>query len=155
VVQASRWQIPALILIRNPKDAVLSFVVRDPISLGLALKYYISFYETVADYRDTLVLGTFEEVTSNYGSVIERVNEKFGTTFLPFQNNERSVRELFARMEKNYRKRNPETSLEAKISRPSTAREVIKRRMEHELRRTRYRDLISDAESVYRRLTGS
>ena len=44
VVRAARWQIPTLVLIRKPKDAVLSFVVRDPISVDLALKYYISFY---------------------------------------------------------------------------------------------------------------
>src|SRR5215211_6607259 len=32
VVRAARWQIPTLVLIRRPKDAVLSLVLRDPIS---------------------------------------------------------------------------------------------------------------------------
>src|SRR5215211_5981100 len=46
VIRASTWRIPTLILIRKPKDAVLSFAIRDPISVDQALRYYITFYET-------------------------------------------------------------------------------------------------------------
>jgi hypothetical protein len=46
VVRAARWQIPTLVLIRRPRDAVLSFAVWDPISVDKALRYYLSFYET-------------------------------------------------------------------------------------------------------------
>ena len=81
VIRAARWRIPTLVLIRRPKDAVLSFAIRDPISVEQALKYYLSFYETVEGYGDAYVLGTFEEVTEDFGLVIRRLNERFGASF--------------------------------------------------------------------------
>src|ERR671911_1748803 len=118
VVRAARWRIPTLVLIRKPRDAVLSFAVRDPISVDQALRYYLSFYETVEEYRDSYVLGLFEEVTEDFGGVIRRINDRFGTTFSPFSHDERNVDGVFARIEANTRKRFGETSLENKVSRP-------------------------------------
>ena len=42
-------------------------VIRDPISVDQALRYYISFYETAEKYRDSYVLGLFEDVTGTSG----------------------------------------------------------------------------------------
>jgi hypothetical protein len=85
VVRAAQWRIPTLVLIRKPKDAVLSFAVWDPISVDQALRYYVSFYETAEKYRDAYVLGLFEEVTEDFGQVIKRLNDKFGTKFSVFR----------------------------------------------------------------------
>jgi hypothetical protein len=121
VIRAAQWRIPTLVLIRKPKDAVLSFAVRDPISVDQALRYYLSFYETVEKYRDSYVLGLFEEVTEDFGGVIRRINDRFGTTFSPFSHDERNVDGVFARIEENSRKRFGEASLGNKVSRPSPA----------------------------------
>ena len=153
VIRASRWGIPALVIIRDPRDAVLSFVVRDGIPVDQALKHYVSFYETVAEYRDDFVLGTFKEVTGDYGTVIRRINDRFGTDYRLFPHNERSVGQVFARMEKGYRKRHAEETVEARISRPSPGRERMKREVSHELDDPRHRRLISTARAVYERLT--
>src|SRR3712207_7413097 len=140
VVRAARWQIPTLVLIRKPKDAVLSFVIRDPISVDLALKYYISFYKTVEKYRDAYVLGLFEEVTEDFGQVIKRINDKFGTTFSLFRHDEENVSKVFAGMEKRARKvygdevYGDETLLlERKVARPSAVRKRIKQEIEYDL----------------------
>ena len=154
VIRAARWHIPTLVLIRKPKDAVLSFAVRDPISVEMALRYYLSFYETVEEYRDAYVLGRFEEVTGDFGAVIRRINEKFGTTFSEFRHDERNVDAVFARMERNSRKRFEETSWENKVSLPLAAREMSKRAVKYELEDPERRALISRAETIYDRLTG-
>jgi hypothetical protein len=153
VIRASTWRIPTLVLIRKPKDAVLSFAIRDPISVDKALRYYLSFYETVEGYRDAYVLGLFEEVTEDFGDVIRRINGRFGTTFSPFSHDEPNVDGVFARIEKNSRKRFGETSLENKVSRPFASREKLKREVGYELENPKRRDLISRAETVYDRLT--
>jgi hypothetical protein len=155
VIRAARWRIPTLVLIRNPKDAVLSLVIRDPISVDQALRYYVSFYETAEKYRDAYVLGLFEEVTGDFGQVIRRMNEKFGTTFSLFRHNEQHVDEVFARVERNSKKRFGETSWENKVSRPFAAREKLKREVGYELQSPRRRALISRAETVYDRLISS
>ena len=152
VVRAAQWRIPTLVLMRKPKDAVLSFAIRDPISVDQALRYYVSFYETVEEYRDAYVLGLFEEVTEDFGEVIRRINNRFKTTFSPFSHDERNVDAVFARIEKNSRKRFGETSMENRASRPFASREKLKREVEYELESPKRRDLISRADSVYERL---
>jgi hypothetical protein len=154
VIRAARWRIPTLVLIRKPKDAVLSFAIRDPISVEQALRYYLSFYESVEEYRDAYVLGRFDEVTENFGQVIRRINDKFGTTFAAFDHDERNVDEVFARVERNSKKRFGEASWENKVSRPFASREKQKREVGYDLDSPKRRALISRAETVYERLTG-
>ena len=153
VIRAARWRIPTLVLIRKPKDAVLSFAIRDPISVDQALKYYLSFYKTVEKYRDSYVLGLFEEVTEDYGQVISRLNDKFGTTFSLFRHDEQNVNAVFARLEKNSRKRYGETHWETKVSRPSVAKERMKHEVGYDLKNPKRERLIAEAEAVYDRLT--
>jgi hypothetical protein len=153
VIRAARWRIPTLVLIRKPKDAVLSFAIRDPISVDQALRYYLSFYETVEEYRNAYVLGLFEEVIEDFGEVIRHINDRFGTIFSPFIHDEQNVEGVFARIERNSRKRFGEMSLENKASRPFAARERLKRKVEYDLEDPKRRGLISRAETVYDRLT--
>jgi hypothetical protein len=76
---------PVIVLIRQPQDAVLSLVLRDPhISIGRALDDYSVFYEEVGLVRDRCVVAPFEEVVSDYGAIIRRVNERFATDFAAF-----------------------------------------------------------------------
>jgi hypothetical protein len=152
VIRAARWRIPTLVLIRRPKDAVLSLAIRDPISVDQALRYYISFYETAEQYRESYVLGLFEDVTGDFGQVIKRLNDKFGTTFSLFRHNEESVNELFAGMETQARKKYGETLWERKVQRPAATREKIKDEIEYESENPRRKKLIERAEAVYDRL---
>src|SRR5918993_4609834 len=153
VIRASRWRIPTLVLIRKPRDAVLSFAIRDPIPVDQALRYYLSFYETVEGYHDAYVLGTFEEVTGDFGLVIQRINDRFGTNFSPFRHNERNVEAVLARVEKNSKRKFGEAHWENKASSPVAAREEKKRGLERELEGPEAGRLLSRAESVYDRLT--
>ena len=153
VIRAARWRIPTLVLIRNPRDAVLSFAIRDPISVDQALRYYLSFYETVEEYRDAYVLGTFEEVTGDFGRVIRRINDRFGTTFSPFRHNERNVEAVLTRVERNSKRRFGENNWENKTSRPLAARENKKRELVRELENPSLEASFSRAEAVFDRMT--
>ena len=73
VIRAAQLGIPILLLARKPTDAVLSLVIGTPGSRSDRLWHYISFYEKDAEYRDALVVGFFEEVIRDYGTVLERV----------------------------------------------------------------------------------
>ena len=154
VIRAARWRIPALVLIRRPKDAVLSFAIRDPISIEQALGYYLSFYETIENYGDAYVLGTFEEVTGDFGRVIRRINDRFGTSFSPFRHNERNVETVLARVERNSKRKFGAAHWEHKASSPVAAREETKQVLEQDLNSPEARRLLSRADAVYSRLTG-
>jgi hypothetical protein len=153
VVRAAQWRIPTLVLIRKPKDAVLSFAVWDPISVDQALRYYVSFYETAEKYRDAYVLGLFEEVTEDFGQVIKRLNDKFGTKFSVFRHDEENVSKLFADMEAYARKKFGETLWESKVHRPSAVKQRIKDEIEYDLENPKRKKLIARADAVYDRLT--
>jgi hypothetical protein len=86
LVSAARMGVPAIVLIRRPEEAVLSQLVREPtVAVEDALAAYSRFYTALLPYRPSFVAGEFEEVTSTFGSVIRRVNERFGTGFDEFE----------------------------------------------------------------------
>ena len=153
VVRAARWQIPTLVLVRRPRDAVLSYAVWGPISVEQALRFYLSFYETVEKYRDAYVLGLFEEITEDFGQVIKRINDRFGTMFSPFRHDEENVNKVFADMDTYARKRWGEAQWERKVHRPSVVKQRLKHEIEDDLQNPKLKGLLDKAEAVYDRLT--
>src|ERR671911_2291412 len=150
VVRAARWGIPTLLLARKPTDAVLSWVIRDPgVSIRQALKHYISFYEKAAEYRDALVVGFFEEVTRDYGTVLERVNAKFGTEFSSFVHSEDNVKCVFDRIEEVHRAKRGGRLDERQIAHPSAVKAGLKDALKKELEAPEVRKLTARAEAVY------
>jgi hypothetical protein len=153
VVRAAQWGIPTLLLARKPTDAALSWVIREPgVSIRQALKHYISFYEKAAEYRDSLVVGFFEEVTRDYGTVLERVNAKFGTEFSTFVHSEENVKCVFDRIEEVHRARRGGRLDEKVVTHPSAIKAELKDALKKELEAPEVRKLIARAEAVYESL---
>jgi hypothetical protein len=152
VIRAVQWNIPCLVLIREPTEAALSLVIRDPrVSLSQALLHYISFYEVAARYREDFVLASFEQVIGNYGAVIESVNERFGTNFRSFEHDEQSSEEIFGIIEEAHRRKRNKV-MEERISRPSPAKEERKTELRKNLETPEIGALAERAGEVYRRL---
>jgi len=92
-IEAARRGIPALLLIREPQGAILSQLIREPGVTGHdALVAYSRFHTCLLPYRDTFVVGEFEEVTHDFGRVVRRLNLRFGTSFIEFANTEANRR---------------------------------------------------------------
>jgi hypothetical protein len=93
-IQAVRTGVPVLVLIREPRGAILSQLVREPhVALADALVAYARFYECLMPYRNRLVVADFAEVTEDFGSVVRRLNERFGTSYAEFVPSEEHKRE--------------------------------------------------------------
>ena len=150
VMQAARWRIPTLVLIRKPTDAVISLVIRDPrVSIRQALKHYISFYAKVVGYRNAFVVGHFEQVIQDYGAVLERVNAKFGTDFTPFDHSKDNVNDVFTRIEERHRARRNSRLDEKQIARPSAVKAGLKDALKKELETPENKKLTARAEAIY------
>jgi hypothetical protein len=92
VITASRMGIPALVLVRRPEDAVLSTVVRYPhLTLRQVLRGYSRFHAPLVRLGRGFVAARFEEVVTDFGAVIRRVNAAFGSGFDEFDHTEESV----------------------------------------------------------------
>ena len=89
--------VPCIVLIRDPRETVLSLVVRLPVlSVRQAVRSYLRFYEPLLPLRHRFVVGSFDEVSTDFGAVIDRLNTRYGTSFHRFEHtpgNERTVME--------------------------------------------------------------
>lgn len=84
--EAARKGVPAIALIREPEGAVLSQVVREPgVAVADALASYTRFYSCLMPYRHDLVVGEFDQVTADLGVVVRSLNDRFATSFSPFE----------------------------------------------------------------------
>ena len=150
VIRAARRGIPALVLLREPMDAATSLMLRDPsFSAERALRYYVSFYETIADYQHAFVLGLFEEITEDYGAVIERLNARFGTEFTPFDHTEENVDQVFRLIEESHKAKRGNRVVEEQIARPSTTKSALKAQLKERLYSPELEPLTARADAVY------
>jgi hypothetical protein len=156
VVRAAQWQIPILLLIREPKDAITSLLMRRPLlPLEQALRHYISFYGIAARHRDAFVLGSFEEVVEDYGAVIERINDRFATEFSLFDHTEENVKKVYSRIEERHKAQHREEISETRVARPSATKEELKRKMNLTLEAPKHKKFLAQATIVYDHLIAS
>lgn len=137
VLEAARRGIPAMVLIREPEGAVLSHVIHTPaLTVEDSLRGFVRFYEPLRRARDGFVVGTFEEVTRDFGVVIDRLNARFGTRFARFAHTPEHLERLEREIETDYRSRvTSAEELERIVPRPSQAREAIRARLRGEYAR--------------------
>ena len=151
IIQAVRWGIPTLVLIRNPEDAVLSLLIREPyITAHQALKDYIRFYKRIEPYRSKFVLATFDDVTSDFGNVITKINGRFGTSFKPFLHTpENTVKVMQIVEEMDKADQGGVSVTETTVARPSKRRERLKQERRKELGGPGLLKLLEQATKIY------
>jgi hypothetical protein len=151
IIAAVRRRIPALVLIRRPEEAVLSLVVQQPhLSIRQALRAYVRFYAPLVAHRNDFVLASFEEVVGDFGAVIARVNNRFGTSFPTFEDTEENRRLALRRIEEENRGRwGHGRQAQLKGAFPSDERTRVKDVLREAYRRPRLRSLRTWAERLY------
>jgi hypothetical protein len=151
LIDGVRRGIPALAIVREPEGAILSYLIKtSATSIAGALRGYVRFHRPLLPYRQAIVVGTFPQVTDDLASVIRRVNERFGTSFGPFDPTEQNVGRVFREIEEEERRRaRTDEERELSVPRPSAVREELKASMLAEYRSPRLRDLRARADRLY------
>lgn len=151
---AIRWNVPVLLLVREPGLAVASLLVRYPkLSPKTCLENYIRFYKPLLESRGAFVVGSFIMVTKSFPTVIRQVNRVFGTAFLEGRSDPGRVKQIFAaideldRRDRGEPEANPQT-----VARPSTDRDRLLRITRQRLQMGASRDLLEQAQSVYKQV---
>ena len=127
---------------------MVSEVTRNPhIPVALALRHYLRFYCSLARHRDRYVLGRFEEIVSDYGRVIERINRRFGTSFTLFEHTPENVERCFRLVEQMDRADTGRSrTTEATVARPSAERKPLAARLREEVEG--HAELLAAAERI-------
>lgn len=134
LLRAKRYGRPAVALIRRPRDAVLSYLVRRPTLRATdALDEYVDFYRTAWRARDAFVVALFDDVVRDFGSVIETVNGRFGTSFVPYRPTPENEAATFALVEEMNRLECAGLVVESHVGRPSAERDAAKIQLEESL----------------------
>lgn len=155
IIEAVKADIPTLVLIRNPIDSIISFCIFEPkLSIRLALSHWIRFYKAIKPYSGGYLLATFEEVIEDYGKVIDKLNDKYTTSFSRFEHTEENVERIFCIIEQKIKKINQrgnfETAVELKISVPSEKRASLKNDLREELiNNQKYKSALLYAQDLY------
>ncbi len=102
VARAVKLGVPVLLLVRKPGDAVASAVARfhqhcrQPTKCAaLELRSYRRFYAGVDRFAGSVLVARFDEVVADFGRIIERLNELYGTSFVRFEHTPERVAAVF------------------------------------------------------------
>ncbi len=99
VFRAVEMGLPVCLLIRQPVDAMKSLMVREPDLLSSTiLKGYLEFYSDLFCVKDKLLIATFDEITADFGKVIERINQRFEKQYNRFEHTPESIEAIFRKI---------------------------------------------------------
>jgi hypothetical protein len=122
IEQGVRLGIPTIALVRAPQDVLGSLLQFNPrYHPGSVLKSYCAFYERVLPLSDAVVVADFSETIGDFGSVIERCNARFGTSFTPYTRTYESDRAVFRAIDEVAMRHHPHRFPHV-VSRPVAAR---------------------------------
>jgi hypothetical protein len=149
---AVRRGLPTLLVIRRPLPCLASYLVTAPHGRPTGvLKEYIRFHRELIPYLDDIVVGEFDQVTKSFSDVITTINERFGTTFAPFDQSEDNVDQVFKEIEAYHAETHPRKEVERVVPRPSHERDDENRRYLADLQSPAICGLLHQADQLYQR----
>lgn len=147
VLRAAAWQRPVLLLARQPADAVVSWLQRNPrLDAAASLREWIWFYEAVRPVLNECVVATFDQVTGDFGAVTRRVNARFGTAFAAFQHTPENVAAVFATIDRGAAAAGRTA---AQVARPKAERADRQQAVRGRLEAPSCRGLLARADELY------
>ena len=150
---AVRLGVPVLVIARDPRSTILSALQWGPLySPRQWLRIYTRYYERVARIArqsGRVTVADFTAVTRNFGLVTERLNGRFGTSFVPFVHTDDNVAACYRLIEADDR-RTFGAVTEERVSRPSPDRQATAERLAAELADPRYERALARAQRAYR-----
>ena len=151
LIMAAKMNIPAIVLIRNPEDVILSWVIHRPyITVKQALRGYINFYECITPYLSDFIIADFETVTSDFGKIIGKVNEKFNTNFAEFIHIKENENRCFEVINAFYQRAGDGKIPEQIVARPSEYRKQYKQQIRSQFYTEELADIRQKAFQIYR-----
>lgn len=143
--------IPTLQVVREPVSCMASYVIAAPhVSVRRALRDYTHHHEQVLPHRHGFVVADFREITTDFGRVIDRVNERFGTSFAPFEHNDENVAAAFASLEATHERVHKGTV--KNLPRPSDERQPYKEWLVEQITAPEHARELAAARRIYEQL---
>lgn len=148
ITQSCLQNIPAIAVLRNPKEAVASFLVfQSSKKADIYLKAYVDFHKTIEPFSDNILYASFETVTSDFNKVILEANKKFNRKYNTINNLSEREDEIFAKLKKVNNQFFAGQS--QKNMAPDESRKKLKEQVKKQIEASRY---LNAAMDIYTRL---
>lgn len=160
IIQAAKWNIPSLVLIRDPIEAARSLLMHQPqvFDVKTALSEYVYLYTSIEPWRERFVLAPFDTVTRDFGKVIDAINRRFHMAFCTFQHTPETELAVFDKVDETSRERGTieSDSVESYSPRANpalrSAREAQKKRVQAAITAAENQDYVNKARAIFRKL---
>lgn len=131
--ESVRRGFPSIVVVREPAAAASSLLVRRPdLPAAAVVRSYLEFHQAILPLANDVVIAPFEEVTTDFGRTIARVNQRFRGSFTLFRHDRQNVEAVFAAMDA-FNKAAFGGSISARhVPRPDPAREALSRQVRFE-----------------------
>jgi O-antigen/teichoic acid export membrane protein len=150
VRRAVRLGIPAVVLVRDPADAVASLMVRDPrVHPVTALKAYLRFHRGVLPVLDGVVVVRFNDAVHDPAATVAAVDARYGRRFAAPPTDAAVAERVRAEVERMERDFAGGVLDERAVARPSTARADLAAAVRAELERSPYVELLARCSAVH------
>lgn len=149
IIVAARMGIPTLLIVKPPLEAALSHMVRHQVPAGPPLNAWIRFHRRVLPYLDRVVVISFQKMTTDFGAVVRRINDKFGTSFGVFNHTRENEAAVFERIRQRNLVRWPEGMRKTALAIPTAEREATKEKLRAELMREELAPLREQAQALH------
>lgn len=156
---ARKYGVPAMLVLREPIAATSSLVVFEERSYNplSTLQYYVNFHRPLLKIKDAFAVAPFEEVTTDFGKSIDRMNAKFNANFNSFIHTEESANEIFSAMEERLKAREAKkgVNLELRRNYPHALKEQRRQEVIASFADPALNTIKAEAQRVYEELRAS
>lgn len=120
---AVRRGVPTMVLVRDPADAAVSMAIADAHHrVEHLVDYWIHYHREIRPLCPDVLLVTFTEAIDDFGEVIDRLNDRFGTRFDRFDHDAVAVERVFAAIDDKQRTVHGEARYREAVARPDASR---------------------------------
>lgn len=149
VIESVRRGLPTLVIVRDPEEAVLSFVVRHKVvTLRQALRQYVRFHRSIYAWRQGFMVCTFEDLIGDPDHVLSAFDSRFDTDYL--RRGAPTMTEIAAAVREWHSNGRVEEVYESDVPLPSDVRDRLKDALRPHIRSRPVLPLLERAISVYR-----
>lgn len=153
VILAVRYDLPSLIVTRNPIDSVISSYIHNNSQLDadFLLHHYILFYKSIWHLRDHFVVSDFAITTKKFSTVIHALNAKYDLS-LTIPETDDISEEVFQQIDKFYIRSRKEANVNTdNVSRPSEDRKIKAEIVRKHILETCSPSLLQEAQNQYKK----
>lgn len=147
---AAKRNLPLLVVIREPVECLSSYLIAGPHGQPQGvLEEYCSYHWALRETGSAAVIATFDQVTTGYAEVIERLRARFKIDLVPYTNSPEADARVFDGIKDDHARIHQRRKAAEVAPVPHAERREIKERHAAALRDPSLSPLLAKAESIY------